>query len=181
MVKGTLYVCREVVVLLFVRWWRTERSLLFLPHPGIGPSQSAEGVWPGERVWLEGGSDTKGRGFGRFRRERRARGTKEKTKGKRSSQFGKLQSLGEGVLVCRSSERSERTKASYRGSVCGEQSLSRGCSCFEASERQRGCLHVESAIDSKERKGDSTERGTERTKLKSGFEAGRQERRRRRL
>ena len=65
LVKRTLYVCRELkkAVLLFVRWWRTERSLLFLPHPGIGPSQSAEGVWPGERVWLEGGSDAKGRGF----------------------------------------------------------------------------------------------------------------------
>ena len=58
--------CREVYEAVLSSdwwWWRTERSLLFLPHPGIGPSQSAEGVWPGERVWLEGGSDAKGRGF----------------------------------------------------------------------------------------------------------------------
>ena len=42
---------------MFVRWWRTERSLLFLPHPGIGPAQSAE------RVWLKRGSDVKGEEF----------------------------------------------------------------------------------------------------------------------
>ena len=140
------------------------------------------------------------------RRERRARGTKRKTKGKRSSQFGKRQSLREGVLVCRKRKRRPQVQVRFsslencrrlRGCSCveganerrlheksivfGEQSLLRECSCFEASERKRGCLHVESAINSKERKGDSTERGTERTKRKSGFEAGRQKRRRRSL
>ena len=46
----------------------------------------------------------------------------------------------------------------------------------EASERKRGCLHVESAIDSKERKGDSTDGETERTEL--GSRASRREGRR---
>ena len=32
-------------------------SLLFLPHPGISPAQSAE------RVWLKRGSDAKGQSF----------------------------------------------------------------------------------------------------------------------
>ena len=41
--------CKRLLFYCFVRWWRTERSLLFRPHPGIGPSQSAQGVWPGER------------------------------------------------------------------------------------------------------------------------------------
>ena len=52
---------------------------------------------------------------------------------------------------------------------------------FEASERKRGCLHVESAFFGAVGEAACAERGTERTKQKSGFEAGRQERRRRSL
>ena len=36
---------------------------LIPPSSRIGPAQSAGRVWPGERVWLERGSDVKGRSF----------------------------------------------------------------------------------------------------------------------
>ena len=80
--------------------------------------------------------------------------------------------------ACSCFEASERERnCEKRSFQFAKRSGFRGVLVFEASERKRGGLHVESAIDSKERKGDSTERGTERTKRKSGFEAGRQERR----
>ena len=75
---------------------------------------------------------------------------------------------------------SKREKRRLRKNVeCVETVALEACWFFEASERKRGGLHVESAIDSQERKGDSTDGETERMKRKSGFEAGRQERRRR--
>ena len=42
---------------MFVRWWWNESSLFFLPHPGRGPAQSAERVWP------KRGSKTEGEEF----------------------------------------------------------------------------------------------------------------------
>ena len=97
--------CREVVVLLFVWWWRTKRSLLFLPHPRIGPSQSAEGVWPGERVWLKGGSEAKGEEFVGFA-ERRLACVLRRANERGNEGFVKR------VLVSRSEQTREETKAS---------------------------------------------------------------------
>ena len=64
-VRGCFIVCAVVV----------ERGLpLLLPHPGRGPAQSAEGVWP------KIGSDAKGRSLSVFAERRRARVTGEQTK-----------------------------------------------------------------------------------------------------
>ena len=52
-------------VLLFVRWWWIRSSLFFLSHPGRGPAQSAERVWP------KRGSETEGRSLSASKRGRR--------------------------------------------------------------------------------------------------------------
>ena len=50
--------------LLFVRWCWIGSSLFFLPHPGRGPAESAERVWP------KRGSETEGRRLSALKRGR---------------------------------------------------------------------------------------------------------------
>ena len=115
-VRGCFIVCAVVV----------ERGLpLLLPHPGRGPAQSAERVWP------KRGSETEGRSFVGFEKgeERvvRSERMKENCKREKRVQFGrstKLQSV-ERVLVFRS-ERNERETKERKSAVCEEQSGSRG-------------------------------------------------------
>ena len=67
----------------------------------IGPAQSAGRVWPGERVWLERGSDAKGRSFSRFSpREGVCRQRKRRRQVQVELAVWKTESLREGVLVC---------------------------------------------------------------------------------
>ena len=101
------------------------------PLRTIGPTQSAG------RVWLEGGSDAKGTGFGRLGRERRARGAKEKRKKK-------------GVLSLENGSRGEKASSCVEGANKRNRDLVnnfnlayvqncsrlRVSSCVEASERR---------------------------------------------
>ena len=99
--------------MLFVRWWRTERFLLFLPHPGIGPSQPAEGVWPRERVWLEGGSDVKGEElWSVFRREACSKERKKEKLGEKRISVWKNSRVLE---ACSESLRSEKRRLRKKG------------------------------------------------------------------